>query len=59
MTNTTSFSLEFLNTTTPQTRQRATSFDLVLFRIPFINNNPNLPQSWDEGVGYDFPGLDV
>ena len=57
MTNTTSFSLEYLNTTTPQTRQRATSFDLVLFRIPFINNNPSLPQNWDEGVGYDFADL--
>ena len=54
MTNTTSFTLEYLNTSNSQSRQRATSFDLILFRIPFINNNPNTPQLWDEGVGYDY-----
>jgi hypothetical protein len=36
---------------------RATSFDLILFRIPFINDEPNLPQIWDEGVGYDYADL--
>ena len=56
MTNTTSFS-DYLNTQTSQGRQRATSFDLILFRIPFINNNQNTPQLWDEGVGYDYADL--
>jgi len=50
MVNTSTFSLEQLNTTTSQSRLRATSFDLILFRIP---NN----QLWDEGVGYDFADL--
>lgn len=49
MINTSSFS-DYLNTDTSQSRQRATSFDLILFRIP---NN----QLWDEGVGYDFADL--
>ena len=57
MTNTSTFSLEFLNSSTSQGRQRATSFDLILFRIPFIDDNPNQPQLWDEGVGYDFADL--
>lgn len=50
MINTSTFNLETLNTTTSQGRLRATSFDLILFRIP---NN----QMWDEGVGYDFADL--
>jgi hypothetical protein len=50
MVNTSTFSIETLNTSTSQGRLRATSFDLVLFRIP---NN----QIWDEGVGYDFADL--
>lgn len=50
MVNTSTFNLEELNTTTSQARLRATSFDLILFRIP---NN----QMWDEGVGYDFADL--
>jgi hypothetical protein len=50
MVNTSTFNLEQLNTTTSQGRLRATSFDLILFRIP---NN----QIWDEGVGYDFADL--
>ena len=50
MINTSTFNLEELNTTTSQSRLRATSFDLVLFRIP---SN----QLWDEGVGYDFADL--
>lgn len=49
MINTSSFN-DFLNTETSQGRQRATSFDLFLFRIPS-------PQLWDEGVGYDFADL--
>ena len=57
MVNTTSFNEELLNTTTSQGRMRATSFDLILFRIPYIDNDPNQPQVWDEGVGYDFADL--
>jgi len=54
MTNTGAFTQELLNTNTSQTRKRATSFDLILFRIPFVDNDPAFPQRWDEGVGYDF-----
>lgn len=50
MINTSTFNIEELNTTTSQGRLRATSFDLILFRIP---DN----QIWDEGVGYDFADL--
>ena len=56
MVNTSTFN-DLLNTTTSQSRMRATSFDLILFRIPFINDDPNLPQIWDEGVGYDYADL--
>ena len=47
MTNTSFFDKDLLNDKTSQGRRRATSFDLILFRIP---NN----QSWDSGVGYDY-----
>jgi hypothetical protein len=47
MTNTSFFDKELLNDSTSQGRRRATSFDLILFRIP---NN----QQWDSGVGYDY-----
>ena len=57
MTNTSTFDPELLNTRTSQSRLRATSFDLVLLRIPYIDNDPSRPQSWDEGVGYDFADL--
>jgi len=50
----TSFFEDFLNERTSQERLRATSFDLILFRIPYMNLDPNQPQYWDEGVGYDF-----
>ena len=50
MVNTSTFNIETLNTSTSQGRLRATSFDLILFRIP---DN----QMWDEGVGYDFADL--
>lgn len=56
MTNTSSFN-DRLNTETSQNRMRATSFDLILFRIPYINNDPDTPQLWDEGVGYDYADL--
>jgi len=58
MTNTSNFDPRLLNTDTSQLRRRATSFDLILFRIPFIDNDPNYPQIWDEGVGYDYADLE-
>jgi hypothetical protein len=57
MTNTSTFNKELLNTFTSQGRLRATSFDLLLLRIPPIDFDPSLPQVWDEGVGYDFADL--
>lgn len=56
MTNTSTFNIDELNTRTSQQRLRATSFDLILFRIPYLNNT-QFPQIWDEGVGYDFADL--
>lgn len=57
MTNTSYFDKDILNTSTSQGRLRATSFDLILFRIPPTNLDPNFPQYWDEGVGYDFADI--
>ena len=57
MTNTSFFDKELLNTSTSSGRLRATSFDLILFRIPYRDLDPNQPQYWDEGVGYDFADL--
>jgi len=57
MVNTSYFDKELLNTSTSQGRKRATSFDLILFRIPFIDGDMNQPQLWDEGVGYDYADL--
>lgn len=48
MTNTSSFDQELLNTNASDGSGRATSFDLILYRIPLTG------QTWDEGVGYDF-----
>lgn len=51
MTNTSFFGGEtLLNQKTSQERMRATSFDLILFRIP-------MNRIWDEGVGYDYGDL--
>lgn len=58
MTNTGSFNRDFLNTQTSDEKERATSFDLILWRIPYINSDPTQPQTWDEGVGYDFSDVD-
>ena len=57
MINTSTFDKELLNTTTSQGRLRATSFDLELLRIPPIDFDQSQPQTWDEGVGYDFADL--
>jgi hypothetical protein len=54
MTNTSSFDKSLLNDTTSTGRRRATSFDLILFRIPLTSGTTGNPQSWDEGVGYDY-----
>jgi hypothetical protein len=56
MVNTSTFNPENLNTSTSQGRMRATSFDLILFRIPPVIDTTD-SQSWDEGVGYDFADL--
>lgn len=57
MTNTSFFDKDLLNTSTSNGRLRATSFDLILFRIPYRDYEPTQPQNWDEGVGYDFADL--
>jgi hypothetical protein len=57
MTNTSSFGEDLKNTQTSNGRMRATSFDLILFRIPYSNSEELTPQEWDEGVGYDFADL--
>jgi hypothetical protein len=54
MTNTSFFDKELLNDTTSVGRRRATSFDLVLFRIPKYSGTTGIPQNWDSGVGYDY-----
>ena len=54
MTNTSSFDEELLNEKWSNGRRRATSFDLVLFRIPKTSGSTGDPQTWDEGVGTDY-----
>jgi hypothetical protein len=54
MTNTSTFDEELLNTDMSDGRRRASSFDLILFRIPKTSGNTGNFQYWDEGVGYDF-----
>jgi hypothetical protein len=56
MTNTSSFDKELINDTTSDGRRRATSFDLILFRIPKYSGSP---QPWDSGVGYDYYDFNV
>jgi len=52
MTNTSFFDNELLNDKTSEGRRRATSFDLILFRIP-------QNQTWDSGVGYDYYNFNI
>jgi hypothetical protein len=59
MTNTSSFDNELLNTFMTNERRRATSFDLILFRIPQISGNTGGSQIWDEGVGYDYNNFNL
>lgn len=54
MTNTIKFNEELLNTFNSDERKRASSFDLILFRIPKFSGETGDSQTWDEGVGYDF-----
>jgi len=54
MINTSSFDNELLNTFMTNSRRRATSFDLILFRIPKTSGDTGDPQLWDEGVGFDY-----
>jgi len=54
MTNTSSFDEELLNTKDSEGVKRATSFDLILFRIPSTYDSNNNFVNWDEGVGYDY-----
>ena len=54
MTNTSSFDNELLNSFMSNERRRATSFDLILFRIPQASGATGPAQDWDEGVGYDY-----
>jgi hypothetical protein len=57
MTNSSSFDLELLNGLTSEGTRRATSFDLILFRIPKTSGSTGNDQYWDEGVGYDYANL--
>jgi hypothetical protein len=59
MTNTSSFDNELLNSFMSNERRRATSFDLILFRIPNVSGNTGNPQYWDEGVGYDYTDFNI
>ena len=59
MTNTSSFDNELLNTFMSNERRRATSFDLILFRIPKTSGTTGNPQPWDEGVGFDYTDSNV
>ena len=59
MTNTSSFDNELLNTFMSNERRRATSFDLILFRIPNVSGDTGSPQYWDEGVGYDYTDFNI
>jgi hypothetical protein len=40
-------------------RRRATSFDLILYRIPKFSGTTGNPQYWDEGVGYDYNDFNI
>lgn len=54
MVNSSAFDEELLNDITSDGKRRATSFDLILFRIPLTSGSTGDSQTWDEGVGYDF-----
>ena len=54
MTNTSSFENDLINTNMSDERRRASSFDLILFRIPKTSGATGTSQFWDEGVGFDY-----
>ena len=54
MTNTSAFDKSLINDSMWDGRQRATSFDLNLIRIPKTSGSTGGPQTWDGGVGSDF-----
>jgi hypothetical protein len=55
MTNTTTFEKSLLNETRFGTSvNRATSFDLILFRIPLSSGTTGNLQTWDEGIGKEY-----
>jgi len=54
MTNTSSFDQELLNDTASDGSRRASSFDLILYRLPLYSGSTTSGQTWDEGVGFDF-----
>ena len=54
MTNTIRFDEDLLNSYNSDERKRASSFDLILFRIPKRDIDEGDSQNWDEGVGYDY-----
>jgi hypothetical protein len=54
MTNTASFDEDLINEDMSDGKRRASSFDLILFRIPKSSGTTGEPQQWDEGVGYDY-----
>jgi hypothetical protein len=59
MTNTIRFDEDLLNTYNSDERMRASSFDLVLFRIPLSSGTTGNTQMWDEGVGYDYSDTEM
>lgn len=54
MTNTSSFDEDLINEDMSDGKRRASSFDLILFRIPKTSGDTGSTQPWDEGVGYDY-----
>ena len=54
MTNTSSFDQELLNDTASDGSRRASSFDLILYRLPLYSGSTTSGQTWDEGVGFDY-----
>jgi hypothetical protein len=55
MTNTASFDSGLLNASKFSGEiKRASSFDLILFRIPLSSGSTGNPQPWDEGVGKEY-----
>lgn len=54
MKNTSFFDKNLSNGLWSNTRRRATSFDLFLYRIPLSLGDNGDIQEWDEGVGYDY-----